>query len=52
VDKIDYVNYPQMLFGNKLSDNGQARGPVPTQLSFSGIDKIEMGHFFWNWYDY
>jgi len=35
-----------MLFGNKLSGNGQAQGPVPTQLSFSNIYKIEMGHYF------
>jgi len=43
---ITSINYPQMLFGNKLSGNGQAQGPVPAQLSFSGIYKIEMGHYF------
>jgi len=41
-----YINYPQMLLENKISGNGQAQGPVPTQLSFSGIYKIEIGHYF------
>jgi len=35
-----------MLSGNKLSGNGQAQGPVPTQLSFSGIYKSEMEYYF------